>query len=102
MDSILSAEEPSLSSDELKRARESAKTRFRLWRKRSLYCAGALLLSCASIYPFVDGRRLSGQEELIKQGLLLLWLVLIIATLYTTLLFWGAWRILRDIELGRI
>jgi hypothetical protein len=102
MDSILSAEEPSLSSEELRTARESAKTRFRLWRKRSLYCIGALFLSFACLYPFVDGRALSGQEELIKRGLLLVSFSLLLTSLYTTLLFWRAWRILRDIELGRI
>lgn len=102
MNSIFDTGELPLSGSELKEAREDAKKRLRLWRRRSICCLGALVLSFACVYPFVDGRTLSEQEELIKRGLLLLSLGLLIASLYTTLLLYGAWRILRDIELGRM
>jgi hypothetical protein len=88
------------SEEDLKEARENAKSRFRLWRKRSTYSIVALLLSFASVYPFVDGRQLSVHGEAVKQVLLLLSLGMLIVTLYCTLLLWGAWRIFRELELG--
>jgi hypothetical protein len=102
MNSIFDSDEAPLRGEELTRAKENATTRFRLWRMRSAWCTLGLLLSFACVYPFVDGRVLSIREESIKQVLLLLSLGLLVATLYTTLLLWGAWRILRDLELGRM
>lgn len=89
------------SEEDLAEALENARKRFRLWRKRALYSTAAFVLSCAAVYPFVDGRVLSAQGESIKHGLLLLWLALLLVFLYYTLLLWGAWRSVRDLELGR-
>jgi hypothetical protein len=86
---------------DLARALENAKGRFRLWRRRSLYSTLAFVLSCAAVYPFVDGCTLSAQGESLKQVFLLLSLALLIVFLYCTLLLWGAWRSVRDLELGR-
>jgi hypothetical protein len=102
MNSIFDTDEPPLSREDLKEAIEKSTARLRLWRNRSLCSIIALLLSCACVYPFVDGRTLSGPEELVKRGLLLLSLGFLVGALYTTLLWWGAWRILRDLELGRM
>jgi polyferredoxin len=89
------------SEEDLAEALENAKSRFRLWRRRSLYATAAFILSCAAVYPFVDGRTLSAQGESLKQVFLLLSLGLLIVFLYCTLLLWGAWRSVRDLELGR-
>jgi hypothetical protein len=86
---------------DLAEAVENAKDRFRLWRRRSLYSSLAFVLSCAAVYPFVDGRTLSAQGESLKQVFLLLSLALLIVFLYCTLLLWGAWRSVRNLELGR-
>jgi hypothetical protein len=86
---------------DLAEALENAKRRFRLWRRRSLYSTLAFVLSCAAVYPFVDGRTLSAQGESLKLAFLLLSLALLIVFLYCTLLLSGAWRSVRDLELGR-
>jgi hypothetical protein len=86
------------SEEDLKEARENAKNRFRLWRNRSIYSIVALLLSCTSVYPFVNGRELSVHGEAVKQVFLLLSLGMLIVTLYCTLLLWGAWRLFRQLE----
>lgn len=102
MTSIFDTDEPPIGGEDLKEAIEKSRMRLQLWRKRALGCAILLLLSCACVYPFVNGHTLSESEELIKRGLLLLSLGLLVATLYTALLWWGAWRILHDLRLGRL
>jgi hypothetical protein len=90
-----------MTGPELEAVEQNARVRFGVWRKRALYSTAAFLLSCALVYPFVDGRKISAQGEVVKQGLLLLSLGLLLAFLYCTLLLWGAWRSLRDIESDR-
>ena len=80
---------------------QNARVRLGLWRKRALYSAVAFLLSCAFVYPFVDGRKLSAHGEAVKQGLLLLSLGLLIVLLYCALLWWGARQSLPDLESER-
>ena len=82
--------------EELTEVRAMARTRFQLWRRRTLFSATAFVLSCLSLYHFVDGRRLSTGEEAAKQVLLLVWLALLIVLLYFSLLLWGAFRLLRN------
>lgn len=82
--------------EELAEVRISAKIRFQTWRTRTLYIATAFVLSCLSVYPFVDGHRLSPGEEAAKQVLLLVSLALLIILLYSSLLLWGAFRLLRN------
>ena len=60
--------------------------RLGVWKKRALYSNVAFFLSCALVYPFVDGRRISAEAEAVKQGLLLLSLGLLLVSLYCTLL----------------
>ena len=70
-----SSEDGGVSEDEREAAEQNARIRLRLWQRRALYTPPELLsLSCALVYPFVDGRRLSAQGEAIKQGLLVLWM----------------------------
>ena len=44
----------------------------------------------------VDGHHLSRGEEAAKQALLLVCLALLIVLLYSSLLLWGAFRLLQD------
>jgi hypothetical protein len=97
-----SPEDGAVSEGEREAAEQNARIRLRLWQRRALYSTGAFVLSCALVYPFVDGRRLSAQGEAIKQGLLVLWMALFLICLYCTLLLWGAWRLLRDLKSGNI
>jgi hypothetical protein len=55
---IFGTPEP-LSDKEMVEVRQYAEERIRLWRKRSLYSVGALLLSSASVIPF--SKRLSSR-----------------------------------------
>jgi len=86
------------SEEDLQAARENARNRFQLWRKRSAYSTALTLLSFAAVYPFVNGRQLSFDGEAVKQVLLLLSLGLLIATLYCAMLMWGAWQSLRELK----
>jgi hypothetical protein len=88
-------------SSEREAVERNARVRLEVWKKRALYSTVAFLLSCAIVYPFVDGRKISAQGEAVKQGLLLLSLGLLLVFLYCTLLLWGAWRSLRDLESER-
>jgi hypothetical protein len=99
---IFDTTESPLSEYELIAIKQNARVRLRLWKRRSLYSVGAFLLSCVCVYPFVDGRQLSVHGESVKQGLLLLAMALLLIVLYCSLLFWGAWRALRDVEKARI
>jgi len=86
------------SEEDLQAAKENAKNRFQLWRKRSIYSTALLLLSFAAAYPFVDGRQLSIHGEATKQLLLLLSLGMLIVTLYCTVLFWASWQCIRELK----
>ena len=99
---IYDSGEEHLSDDEIVAVTQNARIRLSLWQRRALYSTGAFVVSCALVYPFVDGRQLSGQGEATKQVLLLLSLALLIASLYCNLLLWGAWRSLRDLKSGSI
>ena len=82
--------------EELAEVRAAASIRFKIWRTRTLYAATAFVLSCLFVYHFVDGHHLSPGEETVKQGLLLVWLASLLVLLYSSLLLWGAFRLLRN------
>ena len=73
--------------EELAELRTEAKLRFQTWRTCTLYAATAFVLSCLSVYHFVDGHHLSPGEETAKQVLLLVWLALFVALIHSSLLF---------------
>jgi uncharacterized membrane protein len=96
---IFDAETP-LSNEELVEVREYAREVIALRRRRTLYSASALLLSCASVIPFSAGHRLHAHSEF---GRLLVYLsmVLFVVFVYCNGLLWSAWQALRDVEKGR-
>jgi hypothetical protein len=96
------AENVAMSEPEGKAAQQNARMRLRVRRRSALYSTGAFLLNCASIYPFLDGHSLHPYWESFGKYLILLSLALMLASLYSVLLLWGAWRLLRDLESGHI
>jgi len=89
------------SAEDLADAKNNARRRLSLWQRRSLYSTGALLLSFACIYPFLAGHELHAHWESFGKYLIFPSLALLMVFLYCTLLLWGAWRSVRDLELGR-
>jgi hypothetical protein len=96
--SISTTGDEPLSEDELVAVRLNAKKRLRLWRKRALYSWAALLLSCASVSPFLYGHPFHAYWEYFGKYLVLLSMALVLVCLYCTLLLWGAWTLTRDLE----
>ena len=97
---IFDTESP-LSDEEMEEVRQYAKERISLWRRRSLYSAVALTLSCASVIPFCKGHSLHGHWEPVGRLLVLLSMALLVVFVYCTGLFWSAWQALRDVEKGQ-
>jgi hypothetical protein len=100
MMTIFDTESP-LSDEELVGARQYARERIGLWRKRSLYSTVALLLSCAFVYPFLEGHPLHKYWESFGKYLIIVSMILLVAFVYCTGLFWSAWQALRDVEKGQ-
>jgi membrane protease YdiL (CAAX protease family) len=78
--------------------RQYAKERIGIWRRRSLYSAVALLLSCASVYPFLKGHPLHEYWESFGKYLVLLSMAMLVVFVLCTGLFYSAWQALRDVE----
>jgi hypothetical protein len=70
----------------------------RIWRKRALYSGTALLLSSASVYPFLAGHSLHGDWESIGKYLILLSMGLLLVFVYCAALWYIAWQSLHDVE----
>jgi hypothetical protein len=84
--------------EEIVEIRKIARKRIGLWRKRSLYSALALLLSCASVTPFSKGHSLHAHAEPFGRLLVYLSIALLVVFVYCTGFFWSAWQALRDAE----
>jgi hypothetical protein len=88
--------ETPLTQKQLLEVKAVAALRFQILRGRTMWAAVAFGLSCLAAYQFVDGHHLSPGEETVKQFVLLVWLGLLIVLLYSSMLLWGAFRLLRD------
>ena len=100
MMTIFDTERP-LSDEELVEVRQYARERIGLWRRRSLYSAVALLVSCACVYPFLKGHSLHEYWESFGKYLILVSMALLVVFVYCAGLFWSAWQALRDVEKGQ-
>jgi membrane protease YdiL (CAAX protease family) len=100
MVTILDSESP-LSDQEMLEVRQYAKERIGLWRRRSIYSTVALLLSCASVYPFLKGHPLPEYWESFGKYLVLLSMALLVVFVLCTGFFYSAWQALRDVEKGQ-
>lgn len=95
---IYNTTEDPLSEDELVAVRQNAWLRLSLWRRRGLYSTVALILSCACVYPFLEGHPLHSHWESFGKYLLFLPMGLLLVFLYCNGLWWGAWQSKRDLE----
>jgi hypothetical protein len=89
--------QPPLSSEEAAEVKQNARQRVAFWRKRFLYSCLALLLSIAAGLPFLAGYPLDGYFHPFGRVLLYLSLGMFIGSLYHGLLWWGAWKMLREL-----
>jgi hypothetical protein len=84
--------------DDLAEAKLNARERLQLWRTRAIYSLVALLLSCASVIPFLYGHSLHRYWESLGKYLVLLSMGLLVVAVHCTGLFCGAWIAARDLE----
>ena len=94
---IFDAETP-LRPGEMTEIGNISKTTIRIWRKRALYSTLALLLSCASVYPFLVGHSLHAHWNSIGTYVLLLSMGFLLVFVYTCGMWYSAWQALRDME----
>ena len=94
---IFDTPEP-LNDEEMVEVRKYAGRRIRLWRRRSLYSAVALLLSCASVVPFSKGYSLHAHSEPFGRLLVYLSMAMLVVFVLCTGFFYSAWQALRDVE----
>ena len=97
---IFDSESP-LSDEDMLEVRQFANERISLWRRRSLYSALALLVSCASVIPFSKGHSLQAHSEPFGRLLVLLSMALLVVFVLCTGFFYSAWQALRDVEKDR-
>ena len=97
---IFDSESP-LSEQEMLEVRDYAKERIGLWRRRSMCATVALLLSCASVYPFLEGHPLHHHWESLGKYLVLLSMAMLVVFVWCTGFFYSAWQALRDVEKGQ-
>src|ERR1700752_2289494 len=100
MPTIFDSEGP-LSKQEMLELRQYAKEHIDLWRRRSIYSTVALLLSCASVYPFLEGHPLHQDWESFGKYLVLPSMAMLVVFVLCTGFFYSAWQALRDVEKGQ-
>jgi hypothetical protein len=98
MNSILKSGEPPLSAEDLAAVQQNAVLRLRLWKKRALWSLTAFALSCSAVVAFSAGHSLYDYWVPFGQVFLLLSMGLMLASLYTSLLWWGAWAAIRELR----
>jgi hypothetical protein len=87
------------SVEDIEEAKEIARERLRVWRNRAIYSAVAFFLSCVSVIPFLEGYRLHTYWRFGK-NLVLLSMGLLIPFVFCTVVLFGAYSCLRDLETG--
>lgn len=97
---IFDTDEEPLSKEELGDVREAASECIRFWQMRSFLSAGALLLSCAFVYPFLKGNFLHRYWDGFGKYLILVSMTLLVVFVLCTGMFWSARQALRDVERG--
>jgi len=97
---IFDSESP-LSEQEMLEVRQYARERIGLWRRRSVYSTVAFLLSCAGVYPFLEGHPLHKYWESFGKYLVLVSMAMLVVFVLCTGFFYSAWQALRDVEKGQ-
>jgi hypothetical protein len=86
------------SKDEILLLQQKCRLRERMWRKRAINSIVAFLLSCASLYPFLEGHFLHAYWDILGKYLDFLSMTLLLVAVYCSSLWWGARGLLRDTE----
>jgi hypothetical protein len=102
MNSLFDTSQIPPTGEELAAVQQNARERLRLWKRRSIYSGIALVLSCASVAPFLYGHPLHVYWESFGKYLVLLSMGFLVVFVYCAALFWAAWSALRGVEMGRI
>jgi len=97
MNSILETGDGPLSEEEVIAVKQNAITRLSFWKKRSLYSAAALFLSCVSVVPFSSGHFLHAASEPFGRLLVCLSMGLFLWFVHCVMLLWRAWTALRTL-----
>jgi|ERR1700733_1318455 hypothetical protein len=97
---MMTNSEQLLSADELAELRQYAGKQIRLWRQRALFSTLVLLLSCASVYPFLAGHALQGHWGSFGKYLVLLSMGLLLVCVLCNAFWYNSWQALRDAEKG--
>jgi hypothetical protein len=84
--------------EEVAAAQQSARQQLRVWKKRALYAGGALLLSCASVTPFLAGHPLHSHWESFGKYLILLSMALLLPFVLCTGVAINSWVYLHNLE----
>lgn len=100
MFTIFDSESP-LSEQEILEVRQYASERIAGWRRRSLYSTVALVLTCASIYPFLAGHSLHAYWEPFGKYLVFVAMALLVVFVLCTGFFYSSWQALRDFKKGQ-
>lgn len=87
-----------LSADEIEAVRQNARQRLALWKRRGIYSTVIFFVSCACVFPFLEGHFLHTYWDSFGKYLILVSLALLLVFVYCTSLWWGAWRALKDVE----
>lgn len=85
------------SNEQILLSKRNARARVKLWKKRSLYSALALAVSCVAEVPFAGGMPLHAWDFL---GSLIVFEIMGVSLIvvHCTTLWWYAWSILRYLE----
>lgn len=78
----LTAQDDPPTEVEIAEAKQNARERFRLWKKRFWYSGAAFLLSCALVYPFLCGHSFHPYWESFGKYLVLLSMGLLLPFVY--------------------
>jgi hypothetical protein len=97
MNSIFEAGDDPRSESELLAVRQNASLRLSVWKRRSIYSAIGLVLSCTSVAPFSEGYSLHAYAEPFGRILVYLSMGLLVVFVYCCALMLGAWNAFRDL-----
>jgi len=94
---IFDTTEDFLNGDELLAAREDARSILRLWKRRAIYAAISLCLSCAAVVPFSKGEPFHAYAEPFGRTLVYLSMGLLVPFVICIGIAVSSWMHLRDL-----
>jgi len=102
MSSTHNMDQPNPSKEERPGAKQNAVEYLSLWKKQALYASGALLLSSASVSPFLYGHPLHAYWESFGKYWVLLSMALLIPFVVCVGIAINSWFFLRALKKGKL